>query len=140
MEQGEKFETSYPSLAECFPQEGNKVLSGGADNAARAYDLATGQSSQVAQHDAPIKCVRWIDSPQGGILATGSWDKTLRVRQKTRHSFHPILTFECYRSTGTFDNQIPYLQSPYPRNVSRWTLYIPSWLSAPRNDIFKFTI
>ena len=60
-------------------QEGNKVISGGADNAARMYDLATGQSSQVAQHDQPVKCVKWLDTPQGGILATGSWDKTLKV-------------------------------------------------------------
>ena len=43
------------------------------------YELATGQSSQIAQHDGPIKCIRWIETPQGGILATGSWDKTLRV-------------------------------------------------------------
>lgn len=55
------------------------MLSGGADNAGRMYDLATGQSSQVAQHEGPVKNVRWIDA-QGGILATGSWDKTLKVR------------------------------------------------------------
>lgn len=55
------------------------MLSAGADNAARIYDLASGTPSQVAQHDAPIKSVRWIDA-QGGILATGSWDKTLKVR------------------------------------------------------------
>lgn len=55
------------------------MLSCGADNAARMYDLATGQPSQVAQHEAPIKCLRWIDA-QGGILATGSWDKTVKVR------------------------------------------------------------
>ena len=56
------------------------MISCGADNAARMYDLQTGQSTQVAQHDAPVKCVKWIDTPQGGILATGSWDKTLKVR------------------------------------------------------------
>ena len=54
------------------------MLSSGADNAARLYDLATGTQTQIAQHDAPIKSLRWIDA-QGGILATGSWDKTLRV-------------------------------------------------------------
>lgn len=43
------------------------------------YDVATGQSSQVAAHDAPIKSLRYVDQ-QGGILATGSWDKTLKVR------------------------------------------------------------
>ena len=43
------------------------------------HDLATGQSQQVAQHDAPIKVVKWVETPQGGILATGSWDKTIKV-------------------------------------------------------------
>lgn len=56
------------------------MFSGGTDNAARMYDLATGQAMQVAQHDAPVKCVRWVDQPQGGNLVTGSWDKTVKVR------------------------------------------------------------
>lgn len=44
------------------------------------YDLATGQSAQVAQHAEPVKAVRWVDSPDGGYLVTGSWDKTMKVR------------------------------------------------------------
>ena len=60
-------------------QDGTKILSGGADNAGRMYDVTTGQAQQVAQHDAPIKVVKWIETPQGGILATGSWDKTIKV-------------------------------------------------------------
>lgn len=60
------------------PQDGTKVFSGGADNAGRMLDVQSGQSSQVAAHDAPVKCVRWVDA-QGGILATGSWDKTLKA-------------------------------------------------------------
>lgn len=44
------------------------------------HDITTGQSQQVAQHDAPIKVVKWVETPQGSILATGSWDKTLKVR------------------------------------------------------------
>ena len=47
------------------------------------FDPATGQSTQVAQHDAPIKVVRWVDAPQAGILVTGSWDKTIKVRVET---------------------------------------------------------
>jgi mRNA export factor len=37
------------------------------------------QPQQVAQHDAPIKVVKWVDTPQGPILVTGSWDKTVKV-------------------------------------------------------------
>ncbi|KAL5504327.1 GLE2_2 [Sanghuangporus vaninii] len=69
---------SGPVLDVSWNKEGNKVLSGGVDNVARMYDLVSGQTSQVAQHDAPIKSVRWIESGQNGILATGSWDKTLK--------------------------------------------------------------
>ena len=60
-------------------KDGTKVLSGGADNAGRMHDIATGQSQQVAQHEAPIKVVKWVETPQGSVLATGSWDKTLKV-------------------------------------------------------------
>ncbi|KAI0925711.1 hypothetical protein AcV5_008375 [Taiwanofungus camphoratus] len=67
-----------PVLSVCWNKDGTKVLSGGADNAGRMFDITTGQSQQVAQHDAPIKVVKWIESPQGGVLATGSWDKTLK--------------------------------------------------------------
>jgi mRNA export factor len=72
-----KVRTSRGSTSELFYQipglllqDGNKVLSGGADNAGRMFDITT---------DAPIKVVKWIETPQGGILATGSWDKTLKV-------------------------------------------------------------
>ncbi|KAH9902857.1 Poly(A)+ RNA export protein [Cubamyces lactineus] len=67
-----------PVLNVCWNKDGSKILSGGADNAGRMFDVTTGQSSQVAQHDAPIRVVRWIESPQGGVLATGSWDKTIK--------------------------------------------------------------
>lgn len=56
-------------------QDGTKVISGGADKAARVFDVTTGQTSQVAQHDAPIKCIKWIDAQGQGLIATGSWDK-----------------------------------------------------------------
>ncbi|CDO75792.1 hypothetical protein BN946_scf184934.g7 [Trametes cinnabarina] len=67
-----------PVLNVCWNKDGTKILSGGADNAGRMFDVTTGQASQVAQHDAPIRVVRWIESPQGGVLATGSWDKTVK--------------------------------------------------------------
>ena len=54
------------------------------------YDLQSGQSTQVAAHDAPIKSVRWIDS-QNGILATGSWDKTIKVRSSLSYIYNTML-------------------------------------------------
>ncbi|KAF4571494.1 hypothetical protein EYR36_008832 [Pleurotus pulmonarius] len=66
-----------PVLSVCWNAAGDKVFSGGTDNAGIMFDPFTGQSMQVAQHDAPIKAVKWIDS-QSGILATGSWDRTIK--------------------------------------------------------------
>lgn len=63
------------------PQDGNQIFSVGADKAGRMYDVNTQQSTQVAAHDAPIKCCRMVDPPGGSsLLATGSWDKTVKVR------------------------------------------------------------
>ena len=74
-----------PVLDLCWNgRDGSKLFSVGADKAARMFDMSTGQNSQVGAHDAPIKCVRWIEAPTGGILATGSWDKTVKVR------LHPL--------------------------------------------------
>ena len=42
-------------------------------------DMFTGQSVQVAQHSEPVKAVRWVESPNGSYLVTGSWDKTIKV-------------------------------------------------------------
>lgn len=70
-----------PVMDVCWSKDGNKILSCGADKAARLYDVSTGAQQQVAAHDAPIRNLRWIDQ-NGGILATGSWDKTVKVSQR----------------------------------------------------------
>ncbi|CDZ97849.1 mRNA export protein (contains WD40 repeats) [Phaffia rhodozyma] len=68
-----------PVMDLCWVPDGSKVISCGADKAARMYDLATGQSSQVAAHDAPIRSCRYVPQANGsGFLVTGSWDKTLK--------------------------------------------------------------
>ncbi|KIJ52368.1 hypothetical protein M422DRAFT_222885 [Sphaerobolus stellatus SS14] len=67
-----------PVLDVCWTKDGTKVISGSADKTARAYDMATGQATQVAAHDEAIKCCRWADAPAGGYLVTGSWDKTMK--------------------------------------------------------------
>ncbi|KAF7330269.1 hypothetical protein MVEN_02464800 [Mycena venus] len=96
-----------PVLSVCWSQDGSKIFSGGADNAGRMFDVATGQATQTAQHDAPIKAVRWVDTPQGGILATGSWDKTVKywdLRTPT-----PIATVQLPERCYSMDVQYPFL-------------------------------
>ncbi|THH19820.1 hypothetical protein EW146_g1425 [Bondarzewia mesenterica] len=96
-----------PVLSVCWNKEGNKLISGGCDNAARLFDIQTGQSQQVAQHIAPVKVVKWIDTPQGGILATGSWDKTLKYWDL--RTANPITTVQLPERCYTFDVVYPLL-------------------------------
>lgn len=65
-------------------KDGSKLASGGADNAGRMFDVSTGQSTQFAKHDAPVKGLRWVET---NIVATGSWDKTIKVRRGRK--LHP---------------------------------------------------
>ena len=96
-----------PVLSVCWNKEGNKVISGGADNAARLFDITSGQSQQVAQHDAPIKVVKWIETPQGGILGTGSWDKTIKYWDL--RTPNPIATVQLPERCYSMDVQYPLL-------------------------------
>jgi len=62
-------------------QDGTKVVGGGADKAARVLDLQSGtttNATQVAAHEAPIRCVQFMDHNGSPMLITGSWDKTVK--------------------------------------------------------------
>lgn len=59
------------------------------------FDLNTGQSQQVGGHEAPIRAVRWVEAPTGGILATGSWDKTVKVSYFLTFNMRSLLTLPC---------------------------------------------
>lgn len=109
------------------PQDGGKLISAGADNAARMFDLSNpqnGQSSQVAQHDKPIKCVRWIETPTGGILATGSWDKTIKVRV-----FTPLYVFSLVQY-WTLGNPTPVGTVQLPERLYSMDVVYPLLVAA----------
>ncbi|KAI0787859.1 Poly(A)+ RNA export protein [Fomes fomentarius] len=96
-----------PVLSVCWNKDGSKILSGGADNAGRMFDVTTGQATQVAQHDAPIRVVRWIESPQGGVLVTGSWDKT--VKYWDLRTPNPVSTVSLPERCYTLDVTYPLM-------------------------------
>ena len=57
----------------------------GCDNIAQRLDLGSGQPVKMAQHEAPIKCCRFIEE-KGGLLVTAGWDKMLKVSLQSLHS------------------------------------------------------
>ena len=68
------------------------------DKQVKMWDLQTNQAIQVAQHDAPVKIVRWVKAPNYTALMSGSWDKTLKFwDQRTPN---PMMTIDlgerCY--------------------------------------------
>lgn len=67
-----------PVLDVCWSDDGTKVFSGSCDKTAKMWDLNSNQTIQVAQHDAPVKHVRWVKAPNYSCLMTASWDKTLK--------------------------------------------------------------
>jgi mRNA export factor len=82
-------------------QDGSKVVGGGADKAARMMDLQSQQTTQVAAHDEPIKSVRMFTTGGNTMLATGSWDKTVKywdLRQQ-----NPVGTLTCQDRVYTMD-------------------------------------
>ncbi|KAK4453812.1 WD40-repeat-containing domain protein [Podospora aff. communis PSN243] len=90
-----------PVFSVDFFKDGTKVLSAGADKQAKALDLNTGQPVQIAQHDAPIRCVRYFEANGTPMAVTGSWDKT--VKYWDFRSAQPVGSLQCQERVYTMD-------------------------------------
>lgn len=92
------YEHEGPVLYTSWMKDGSKLASGGADKAARLFDLGSQQTTQIAAHDQPIRCCEFIEVNGQQILATGSWDKTVKYWDLRQQS--PIATLQlperCY--------------------------------------------
>ena len=60
---------------------------------------------QVAAHDAPIKCARFVEVPNaaGPVLMTGSWDKT--VRYWDLRAQQAVATLQCQDRVYSVDSK-----------------------------------
>ncbi|KAJ3022407.1 hypothetical protein HKX48_006224 [Thoreauomyces humboldtii] len=97
-----------PALCVDWTPDGSKVFSGGCDKAGRMLDLATGQSMQVAAHDAPIRSCRIIEGPGAAPLAvTGSWDKTMKFWDMRQQN--PVHTYQLPERCYVMDSHGPLL-------------------------------
>ena len=95
--------THFP-LPHTLPQDGTKAPSASCDKTCQLWDLQSNQAVNigavsmfievehmtdvclcVSQHNAPIRCVRWIQAPTYQCAMTGSWDKTLKVTDSYIH-------------------------------------------------------
>jgi len=73
-----KFAVSHeaPVLCNCWSGDGTKIFSGSCDGKGKVWDSRTSQTTQVAQHQAGIKSIFFLDDIN--CLVTGSWDRTLK--------------------------------------------------------------
>lgn len=67
-----------PILSLAWSLDGTKVFTASCDKTAKMWDLQSDQFVQIAQHDAPIKTIHYVQRPSYTCVMTGSWDKTLK--------------------------------------------------------------
>ncbi|KAI6091988.1 WD40-repeat-containing domain protein [Hypoxylon rubiginosum] len=69
-------------LLDCdWAEDGTLVVAGGADAKAHILHVATSQTATLGPHAKPVRCVRFVKVPGSGgapIVATGSWDRTVK--------------------------------------------------------------
>jgi len=82
--------TNAPPLCISFHTSGAQVFSGGCDNEALCWDLASNRTMVIGKHDAPVKFVKWLGDKN--CLVTGSWDKTVKYWDP-RQSNTPAVVF-----------------------------------------------
>ncbi|CAL8462261.1 g1792 [Coccomyxa elongata] len=69
------FSQQAPILDATF-QEESSIFLAGLDGIIKRYDYFARTETVIGQHAAGARCVEWL--PERGLVATGSWDKTLR--------------------------------------------------------------
>ncbi|KAI1384724.1 WD40 repeat-like protein [Hypoxylon trugodes] len=86
-----------------WAKDGSMIAAAGADGRIHVLDAATGQTGIIGAHDAPIRSVRFVEIPGNlmPIMATGSWDKTIRYWD-VRTANH-VATLNCKERVYSMD-------------------------------------
>ena len=64
---------SKPVLAVAYSPDGQRIVTGSADDTAKVLEAATGKVLVTLQHEGPVRSVAF--SPDGKRILTGSWDR-----------------------------------------------------------------
>lgn len=98
------YDHEAPVFSSRWSIDGTKIISGGADNQVKIFDLATQQAQQIGQHDSAVKSVRYVECGPTNtqVIASGSWDKTLKYWDM--RSPQPVSTINLPERVYSMDN------------------------------------
>jgi len=86
------------------PQDGSLVAAAGADKKVHILHAISCETMSFAAHDAPVREVRFVDVPNAAapIIASGSWDKTVRYWD-IRNTSQPLGQLQCNERVYAMD-------------------------------------
>lgn len=90
-----------PVLNVDFSKDGTKVASAGADKNVKVCDLGSQQDIVIGTHDQPVRTVRFFESNGNPMVASGSWDKTVKYWDMRQQG--PAASVTCQDRVYTMD-------------------------------------
>ncbi|KAG6003746.1 RNA export factor gle2 [Claviceps maximensis] len=96
------YEHSQPVLSCDFSKDGTKLASAGADKNVKVCDLASQQDIIIGTHDQPVRACKFFESGGSHMIASGSWDKTIKYWD-LRQQGQAAATVSCQERVYTMD-------------------------------------